>query len=106
MFHAPEVSLELIRSLGEPLSVIRSRDPQLFDQVRRAATSLALNLAEGRKRIGRDRLNHWRIASGSAGEVLAGLRVADAWGDLDPACCEKSFQLVDRVAAMLWKLTH
>ncbi len=106
MFDALEVSLELIRSLGEPLSVIRSRDPQLFDQIRRAATSLALNLAEGRKRVGRDRLNHWRIASGSAEEVRTALRVAAAWGDLDPASYERSFQLLDRVAAMLWRLTH
>ncbi len=106
MFHALEVSLELIRSLGEPLSAIRSRDPHLFDQIRRAATSLALNLAEGRKRVGRDRLNHWRIASGSADEVRAGLRVANAWGDLDPSSYEKSFQLLDRIAAMTWKLTH
>ncbi len=106
MFHALEVSLELIRSLGEPLSVIRSRNPHLFDQIRRAATSLALNLAEGRKRVGRDRLNHWRIAAGSADEVLAGLRVADAWGDLNPECCKKSFQLLDRISAMLWRLTH
>ncbi len=106
MFHALEVSLELIRSLGEPLSVIRCRDPQLFDQIRRAATSVSLNLAEGRKRVGRDRLNHWRIAAGSADEVCAALRVAQAWGDLDPASYEKPFQLLDRISAMTWRLTH
>ncbi len=106
MFDALEVSLALVQSLGAPLSVLRTRDPQLFDQIRRAATSLLLNLAEGRKRIGRDRLNHWRIASGSADEVRAALRVAAAWGDLGPASCERSFQLLDRIAAMLWRLTH
>ncbi len=106
MFDALEVSLELVRSLGEPLSAIRSRDPQLFDQIHRAATSLVLNLAEGRKRVGRDRINYWRIASGSADEVRAALRVAAAWGDLDPECCKESFQLLDRVAAMAWRLTH
>ena len=106
MFDALEVSLALVRSLGEPLSVIRCRDPQLFDQIRRAATSLVLNLAEGRKRIGRDRLNHWRIASGSADEVRAALIVTAAWGDLDPVSYERSFQLLDRIAAMLWRLTH
>ncbi len=80
--------------------------PQLFDQIRRAATSLVLNLAEGRKRIGRDRLNHWRIASGSADKVRAALRLAAAWGDLDPASYKKPFHLLDRLAAMLWRLTH
>ena len=98
--------MELVRSLGEPLSVIRTRDPQLLDQIRRAATSLVLNLAEGRRRVGRDRLNHWRIASGSADEVRAALRLAAALGNLDPASCKHPFQLLDRIAAMLWRITN
>ncbi len=106
MFDALEVSLELVRSLREPLSVVRSRDPQLFDQIRRAATSVVLNLAEGRRRLGRDRLNHWRIASGSVDEVRAALRLASAWGDLDPERSATSVRLADRVAAMAWRLTH
>jgi len=67
---------------------------------------LVLNLAEGRQRVGRDRLNHWRIASGSADEVRAALRLAAALGDLDSERRAKSFHLLDRVAAMLWRFTH
>jgi len=106
MFDALEVSLELVRSLRQPLSLIRGRNPQLFDQIRRAATSVALNLAEGRQRAGRARLNHWRIASGSLDEVRAALRVAQAWGELHPERCATALQLADRIAAMLWRLTN
>ena len=82
-FEVLELSLELISSLRGSLRVIRSRDPKLHDQIRSAASSISLNLAEGRRRVGKDRLHLWRIASGSADEVRTALRVAEAWGDIE-----------------------
>lgn len=105
-FHAFDVALELIRELRQPLAAIAERDPALASQLQRAAASVPLNLSEGRRRQGRDRLHLWRIAAGSADEVVASLRVAEAWGHVDPASVAPALALCDRVLAMLWRLTH
>jgi four helix bundle protein len=105
-FQALEVSLEAIRSLRSPLGRIRTRDPRLYQQIRRAANSVTLNLAEGARRRGKDRLHLWRIAAGSAAEVRSALRAAEAWGDLEPSSIAPALALLDRVLAMLWRLTH
>lgn len=103
-FDAFDVSLDLIRALREPLAAIRMSDPDLADQLKRAAASVSLNLGEGRRRMGRDRVHHWRVASGSANEVVACLRVAQAWGHVDETAIAPALALSDRVMAMLWKL--
>ena len=56
---------------------------KLKDQARRAADSVALNIAEGRMRTGRARSNHYSIARGSAGEVFAALDLIDLPGGKD-----------------------
>ncbi len=61
---------------------------------------------EGRRRHGRDRIHLWRVAAGSADEVVASLRVAEAWGHVDAASIAPALGLCDRVLAMLWRLTH
>ena len=48
MFDALEVSLEMVRELRGSLAEIRTRDRDLYLQMRRAAASIPLNLAEGR----------------------------------------------------------
>jgi len=75
-------------------------------QLRRAAASVPLNLGEGRRRCRKDRIHLWRVAAGSAGEVLAGLRTAEAFGYLTPVSAAPALGLCDRVLAMLWRLTH
>jgi four helix bundle protein len=106
MFQTLEVSLDLVRSLRRPEERLRVRDRALSEQIRRAASSIGLNLAEGRRRAGADRLHAWRIAAGSAEEVRAALRVAVAWGDLQVAEVSEALLLLDRLLAMLWRLTH
>ncbi len=46
-------------------------DADLKDQGRRASRSICLNIAEGRSVQGKARLNHYRIARGSAAECCA-----------------------------------
>jgi four helix bundle protein len=98
-------ALRRSRSLRAPLAVLDRRDPSLAQQLRRAAASVPLNLGEGR-RTGKDRLHLWRVAAGSADEVAASLRVAEAFGHLDRASVDHALGLCDRLLAMLWRLTH
>jgi four helix bundle protein len=105
-FIALERALEVVRSLRAPLEVVRRRDAKLFDEMRRAANSVCLNLAEGSRRRGADRLHFWRIAAGSAAELRAALHLAEAWGDLDPTTVAHSDALLDQVLAILWRLTR
>ena len=101
-----DVSLELIRQLREPLATVLRRDPDLAQQLRRAAASVPLNISEGSRRQGRDRLHLWRVAAGSADEVVASLRVAEALGHLEAPAIAPALQSCDRVLAMLWRLTR
>src|SRR5579871_2230520 len=105
-FEALEVALQVIALLKPLVAKIRVRDPELADQLKDAATSMALNLAEGSRRQGRDRLQHYRIASGSAEESHVALRVAVAWGCVDMHEVEAVIALLDREGAMTWRLTH
>lgn len=105
-FVAYSVALELVTALGGPLIRLRQRNRSLADQLQRACESLVLNLAEGSQRQGRDRSQHYRIAAGSAAEVRATLQVAMAWRQFDPAALSGVLTLLDRVLALLWRLTH
>ena len=105
-FDAFEISLQLIQSLRAPIARLKTHDSALATQLSRAANSVSLNLNEGRRRIGKDRLHLWRIAAGSADEVRASLRVAAAWGYFEPDALEQPLALADRVLAMLWRMTH
>jgi len=105
-FHALEVALLCIRQLREPLRRLQARDPRLARQIRDAANSVTLNLGEGRRRRGADRTHHYRIAAGSADEVLVGLRAAEAWGHVDSRSVAPALESLDRLLAMLFRLTH
>ncbi len=105
-FDAFEISLCLVRSLRDVLARLETRDTSLTNQIKRAAASVPLNLNEGRRRTGKDRLHFWKIAAGSADEVRAALRVAEAFGYLDEAAIAEPLQFADRVLAMLWRLTR
>ena len=106
MFDVLEISLQTITALREPLDVIRTKDADLYRQIRRAGSSIPLNIAEGTRRVGKDRKHLWRVAAGSAAEVRVALRTALAWGDVEEAQTRRSFELLDRVCAMLWKMTR
>jgi four helix bundle protein len=104
MFIAYEISKQLIVSLRPLVPVIQACDRELADQLRRAAQSVLLNLAEGQKYQNGNRKKHYEIAQGSANEVKAALDAAEAWGWLEERGEER--ELLDRLLAVLWKLTH
>ena len=62
------------------LPIIRKRDKDLFDQVRRAMNSVVLNLAEAEGNDSGTARARFASACGSAKEVRAGLQLAAAYG--------------------------
>jgi four helix bundle protein len=89
------------------LRLVRQAPPRLralSDQTVRAVTSVPFNLAEGAGRRGRDRLHHWRIAYGSALETRTALELLVASGTVDSEAAAIADDLLDRVAAMAWRL--
>jgi four helix bundle protein len=105
-FDALTVSLQLAPALKTPVARVAQFDGDLARQIRRAANSVALNVAEGRRRAGRDRLHLWRVAAGSADEVVAALKAAVGWDHLDDDAIAEPLALLDRILAMLHKLTN
>ena len=91
------------------LELVRQTPPRLralVDQTVRAVTSMPLNLAEDAGRRGRDRLNHWRIAYGSTLEARTAMELLAATGTVDAEAAATVEVLLDRVAAMAWRLVH
>lgn len=104
MLAAYDVSLQLIRSLRGVVCALKKHDRDLACQLHRAASSVALNVAEGRDRSGGDQRHSYEIAAGSAGEVHAALDTAEAWGW--PVDVSASRALVARLRALLYGLAH
>jgi len=105
-FETYNVSLQLIDKLRPLVAMIATHDRDLADQIRRAGSSVPLNICEGSKRVGRDRNHSFRIAAGSAAEVRAALAVACGWGYLNSQDAKAADDLLDRVLALLWRITH
>ena len=78
MLRIYDVMVRVIEELGDALPQIARRDRTLEDQLRRAATSVLLNIAEGSGVRGGHRSLRYSTALGSARECQACLRVARA----------------------------
>ena len=76
----------------------------LGEQLRRALSSAALNIAEGNHSQGGHRIARFSTAAGSNAESRAALRVAVAWGYIEWREVEAGDALLDRIAAMLYRL--
>ncbi len=105
-FETYAVARELIRALRPLVAKIARHDRELMRQLRKAGTSVALNVAEGNERRGADKPHLFSVAAGSAREVEAALHAAEDWGYLEPAELQPAYALLDRELAMLWRLTH
>ena len=94
--------LEVIRLLKPVVAIIAKHDLDLARQLRRAASSIALNIQEGSGLTGGLRIQRYRTALGSTRESIACLQVADAWGygEVDAELVDK----LEHIAAVLVKL--
>ena len=106
MFEVYEVAKTAVREMRTVLEMVQLSDRDLARQMRRAGASVMLNIAEGWRRMGRDRRQHYLIAAGSNAELRAALDVSEALGYLDTEAYADLDALLDRVSAMLYRLTR
>jgi len=79
----------------------------LADQLRRAATSIALNIAEGAGEFSRqDKSRFYRMARRSATECAAVFDVCRCLRLIDSEKLESGYSLLERIIAMLTKLAQ
>ena len=96
---AAGIAVALVLRVSAPLKSIA-------DQVIRSASSVPANLAEGHGRIGRVRMNYWRIAYASAKEVDSHLGLLAHAGAVNRSRTEDAIEAFDQVRAMTWRLLN
>lgn len=105
-FQALEVALELVEALNPLIAKIARHSKEEARQLDNAGNCIVRNLAEGRRRLGKDRTFHWSVAAGSADEVYGSLRLSIAKGWITADESRRALALDDRMLAMTWRLTH
>jgi four helix bundle protein len=83
MLRIYDVALRVLEELRPVVRSIEMHDRDLGRQIRRAASSVVLNIAEGSGSSGGTRRERYRNALGSAREVVACIDVARAWNYAD-----------------------
>ncbi len=97
--------LRLLPKLAALFTQIARHDPDLARQARRAAASVALNLAEGDGSTNGNRKVRFELAYASLKETQMALQVAVVFGYIGPLDAELERGL-DGVAASLWRLMN
>jgi four helix bundle protein len=92
------LSIRAIEVLRPTVARIRHHDRHLGEQLRRALSSIALNVAEGNRSPGGNRLARFSTAAGSTAESRAALRVAVAWGYVEASEIDAGEAILDRIA--------
>jgi four helix bundle protein len=101
-----QIALDTITSLRPLMPRIQRHDRALAVQLTRAASSIALNIAEAEYSDPGTRRARFHSAAGSANETRSALAVAVAWGYVTGEQSRPSLELLDRVVAILWRLLH
>ncbi len=96
--------IETLRLIAPLVKEISRRDPDLARQLRRAASSIALNTAEAIGSSGGNERMRFRTALGSTQEVRACLDVAEVFAHVE-TIDEVLRDRLDRIAATLYRLT-
>ena len=99
------VALDLARDVALVAPVIARSDSDLARQMRRAVSSIALNLAEGSGSSGGNRRSRYYNALGSARETMACFDVAVAMGYIAAPSSEVGARL-NRVIGTLMRVVR
>ena len=101
-----EMALSIVQALAPLMPLIQRQDRALAVQLRTAASSMVLNIAESEYSDPGNRRARLFTAAGSANESRSAVRVAIAWGYIRAERAAEVLAQFDRVTAILWKLTH
>ena len=104
MLRIHETAMDLATGLVPTLARIKRSDSYLEDQLRRALMSVVNNIAEGSNQLGGRRASHYSIALGSAREAWSSLRLAAAFGYIEPAVVEMNRNRFDHIIGTLMKV--
>jgi len=102
---AETVALEMIDAIKPLIDRMAHHDKALAGQLKRSASSVALNIGEALYSRGGNRQARFQDAMGSANEARLTLKVAVAWGYVGKESATKVDRLLDRTVALLWGLT-
>jgi four helix bundle protein len=95
---------KVVRELVPVLHIVRAHDKSLADQLKRAAQSVVLNIAEARGNDAGNARARFSTACGSAKEVRAALSVASDWGYIETRMATHLDEKLDEVCAITWCL--
>lgn len=97
---------EVIVEMLPVIEAVRRRDRGLADQMKRAAQSVVLNIAEARGYKDGNAKLRFATACGSAKEVRAALTIAGAWGYVSGERVAHLDRRLDQVCAITWTLSR
>ena len=100
-----EVYKKSVSFMGGVLRIVRELPPgnsDLTNQLRRAAMSISLNIAEGAGKTGKaDKQKYYAIARGSALECAAILDILTTWELASIDKLERDRDLLEKIVAMV-----
>jgi four helix bundle protein len=98
--------IHIVEQARPLVEAIARRDRDLGSQVRRALSSVGLNLAEGFGAAAGNARMRFESARGSLYEAQAGLRLAVAWGYVSAQDCAPVLAAVDQLSARVFGLSR
>ena len=99
-------TFDVIRLVRPIVETIARRDRDLSSQVRRALSSVGLNLAEGFGTAAGNARLRFETARGSLYEAHAGIGVATAWGFVSAQTAALALAALDALAARVYGLSR
>ena len=100
------LALEMVASVYRLADVVGRRDRDLARQMRRAAASVVLNMAEGMYSQGGRKVSRYFDSMGSARETVACLHVCVATRQLAQMKVDADLARLDRIIGGLYRLCH
>ena len=98
------LAIRLIHLLRPLAAKIRKHDRALHDQLKRAGSSVPLNIAESLRFRDGNRRQRLSTAAGTADETWIILDVAAGWGYIDESETKEVVEVIDRIQAMIHKM--
>ena len=99
------VALAMVKSVHALSRKVQRHDPDLARQMRRASSSVPLNMAEGWHANGGNRIARFNTAMTEARETTSCLDVSVSVGYLSPAEVAADLDRLDHIVATMWRLS-